>query len=792
MAMRPGVLPLLLLLSGPFMVVRVGGRDAETEPLLHKAIHGRHPHFDPARQDHEEPNIGALDVDTPTIDKNGNTIEEEVKEDDQQWDGVEQWDAGNDPFMRPDATILTKALQPGESPRNTEDDPVGKGVLTRRLEADVVVAGGGSAGSAAALAAARSGAKTVIIQGRGVLGGNMSSESKLHPVGADREGHRGVEWESEAREGGIIEEYTLQNSVDNPQRAASLHDLTLYDFFRERDNCTLLLNTWVIGATKVPSEDGKDWTVTEVLAENQEAQLQYIVTAKVFIDATGDGRLGAEADVPYIIGREGKDTFNESLADLHDDNETMGSSLAFTSKNYGRPMKFTPPRWATKYNDSDWEFRPIRSNNIDYGYWFIEVAWPYNMIRDNEMVRDRLMESVLGTWDYIKNSGKFPEAENLGLDWLEWWPCKREGRRFRGQYIMTQNDLLPDPFVEEENAHAPTFFWDRVSHAGWNLDLHAVKGVLDTAVPAYASYYIPYVYSTPLRSLVALNTTNVMLAGRLASFSHVVFGSQRVMKTCAAMGQATGTAAAYCALHDIEPWEIANHPDAVWSIQQQLLRDDQYIIGMYNQDPRDYARAARITASSEHSNATAKEVISGQTRAVDGRSGAAPEQRIDGTNRWISETVPAWLKFEWEHPIQDLALVELVFDTGMHRELTLTLKRSMWNRIVWGRPQPETVRDYSIEARLAAGADDQWRQVITVQGNFQRKRRHNVARQMAQIDPQKVGVESLRLVVSATNGIPHAHVFEIRVYGKDGLTPFPAKPQPQQQRPRRETKLWMR
>jgi len=609
----------------------------------------------------------------------------------------------------------------------------------------------------------------------------MSSESKLHPVGADREGHRGVEWESEAREGGIIEEYTLQNSVDNPQRAASLHDLTLYDFFRERDNCTLLLNTWVIGATKVPSEDGKDWTVTEVLAENQEAQLQYIVTAKVFIDATGDGRLGAEADVPYIIGREGKDTFNESLADLHDDNETMGSSLAFTSKNYGRPMKFTPPRWATKYNDSDWEFRPIRSNNIDYGYWFIEVAWPYNMIRDNEMVRDRLMESVLGTWDYIKNSGKFPEAENLGLDWLEWWPCKREGRRFRGQYIMTQNDILPDPLAEPSSVPAPTLYWDRVSHGGWNLDLHSIKGILDTHSAAYASYYLPWMYSTPLRSLVALNATNLMLAGRLASFSHVVFGSQRVMKTCAAIGQAAGTAAAYCAINGIDPKDITRNPAAVWSIQQQLLRDDQYIIGMYNEDPRDYAlKASEVTASSEWSNGTyngsAVQVLTGQTRAVFGDGGVHASQRIDNINRWVSAELPAWIALKWTTPIKDLTLVELVFDTGMHRTLMMSQKLSDMNRMVWGRPQPETVQNYDIQVQLASDSPDMWRTVAQIEGNYLRKRSHNVAAEVRQADTSGEGVKAVRIFVRSANGIDQARIFEVRVYGPEGLSKFPSMP----------------
>ncbi|CEM11298.1 unnamed protein product [Vitrella brassicaformis CCMP3155] len=694
-------------------------------------------------------------------------------------------------YSSPEATHLV--LHEGEEAR--PDDDVGAGLQDRVLECDVVVVGGGSAGTSAALAAARSGAKTVLIQSRGVLGGNASSESKLHMVGADKEGGRGHLMKTEAREGGIVEEYTVRNSVENPQRSVELHDLTLYKLFREEPNVQLILNAPMVSAVKEWEEGSGGWVVKQVTAENQEAQVRYIVKGKVFIDATGDGRLGAEAHVPYIIGRESRSHFGESLAEARSDNETEGSSFAFTSRDYGRPMTFTAPEWAMKFTSSDFKYRPIHSDILDYGYWWIEVAWPYSTIRDNEAIRDRLLEAVLGIWDYIKNSGNFPEAENLALDWIEWWPCKREGRRFRGLYIMTQNDILPDP--KQKPPPAPMLFDDRVSYGGWNLDLHNPKGIFDTSRPAFASHRLPYLYSTPLRSLIAQNATNLMLAGRLASFSHVVFGSQRVMKTAAAMGQASGTGAAYFALHGIPPADVGGHPDGVWSIQQQLLRDDQYIIGMYNQDPRDHAlRAAAVKASSFVANETfdgrPQLVVSGQTRAVHGYGGAAPSQRKEGVQRWVSEALPAWIALEWTTPITDIAQVELVFDTGMHRTLMLSMMLRDQHKMVWGRPQPETVRDYSIEARLAAGADDQWRQVITVQGNFQRKRRHNVARQMAQIDPQKVGVESLRLVVSATNGIPHAHVFEIRVYGKDGLTPFPAKPQPQQQRPRRETKLWMR
>ena len=112
---------------------------------------------------------------------------------------------------------------------------------------DILIAGGGMAGAACALAAARNGAKVILCQDRPVLGGNASSEIRMHMVGADCSGNRGTALETEAREGGIIEEIRLENTVHNPQRSASVFDLILYDKCRSEPNLTLMMNTAVIG-----------------------------------------------------------------------------------------------------------------------------------------------------------------------------------------------------------------------------------------------------------------------------------------------------------------------------------------------------------------------------------------------------------------------------------------------------------------------------------------------------------------------------------------------------------------
>src|SRR5436190_9774194 len=111
------------------------------------------------------------------------------------------------------------------------------------LAADILVAGGGVAGVCAAVAAARSGSKVILLHDRSRLGGNSSSEVKMHIVGADS--HRGRPgW----RESGLIEEFRLDDAANNPQRCWELWDLLLYDKVVSEPNIRLLLDTTLFAA----------------------------------------------------------------------------------------------------------------------------------------------------------------------------------------------------------------------------------------------------------------------------------------------------------------------------------------------------------------------------------------------------------------------------------------------------------------------------------------------------------------------------------------------------------------
>ena len=187
------------------------------------------------------------------------------------------------------------------------------------LACDVCVAGGGMAGVCAALAAARNGAKVVLVQDRSRLGGNSSSEVKMHIVGANcHTGRPG--W----REGGLLEEIRLDDAANNAQRCWELWDLLLYDKLVSEPNITLLLDTTLFAA------EVKDGRIESVTARCDRTEHLYHIHAKIFCDCTGDSRLALEAGAEMRVGHEARAEFGESLAAKGADKQTQGCSILFT------------------------------------------------------------------------------------------------------------------------------------------------------------------------------------------------------------------------------------------------------------------------------------------------------------------------------------------------------------------------------------------------------------------------------------------------------------------------------
>ncbi len=487
------------------------------------------------------------------------------------------------------------------------------------LTCDVLVAGGGLAGTAAAIAAARWGAITILCQDRPVLGGNASSEVRMHAVGADESGKRGCPLETEAREGGIIEEIRLENAVRNPQRSASVFDLILYEKCRAEPNIQLMLNTSI---TCVLVEDDR---ITKVIADRQSTEDRFHIAASVFVDCTGDGRLGAEAGAAYRVGREACTEFAEMRASAHSDEYCLGSTLLFQAKKHDRPMPFTPPPWARNFSEHDLKLRPHATGGVDqgleYGYWWVEWGGRLDTIKDNELIRDELLAIMLGVWDHIKN-GRDHGAERWALEWFGFLPGKRESRRFIGQRILTENDLM-----------STRYFHDAIAFGGWPIDTHPTEGIDALDKAPCEQVQVPFLYDIPLRACVSKNIHNLMFAGRNISATHLAFASTRVMATCAAVGQGVGTAAAYAARHRLDPSGLVASSAAMDAIQQRLLREDAFLIGLQNNGDRDLAQKARITASSEQLQGPVENITNGITRATHGTRGAPRDRSLHGTHR---------------------------------------------------------------------------------------------------------------------------------------------------------------
>ena len=591
------------------------------------------------------------------------------------------------------------------------------------LETDVLVAGGGLAGVCAAIAAARHGSKVVLVQDRSRLGGNSSSEVKMHVVGANQ--HTGRPgW----REGGLIEELRLADAVNNPQRSWELWDLLLYDKVMSEPNITLLLETVLYSAAV------KDGRITEVAARCDKSEHLYRIRARIFCDCTGDSRLGLEAGAEMREGREARSEFGESLAPEKADRQTLGSSILFTSRLYRTAMPFMAPKWARRITKEQLVHRKI--STWEYGYWWIEWGGDRDIIRDNERIRFELLAIVMGVWDYIKNSGDFPDSRNWAMDWVGMMPGKRGSRRLLGDHVLTQQNLMEGDFP------------DAVAIGGWAMDAHPPEGFDRPDLPPNTTLRPPEVYNIPLRSLYSRNIRNLMMAGRNISATYVAFTSARVMATCAVEGQAIGAAAAQCVEAGILPRALAGNPQQVARLQQALLRDDQTVRGLRNQDPLDLARQATVTASAEHGAAKAALVVDGFTRDIPDRRGEPAE-----VHHWaapVGEGKPAWIELRWATP-QRVSQVQITFDTGFRRQLTLTASDSQ-NRTLLRAAQPETVKSYAVVCKTPEG---ETRTVACVRNNFQRLNRHRF---------EPVVAQAVRLEISATNGDDYARVFEIRCY----------------------------
>lgn len=566
---------------------------------------------------------------------------------------------------------------------------------TQEHRVDFCVVGGGLAGMSAAIAASRRGAKVLLMQDRPVLGGNASSEIRMHVCGAHG---------ADNRETGLIEEIELENLYRNPRGSYSIWDSVLYEKARFQEGLTLLLNCSCLAAEADRGRIGRvrGWQLT--------TETMHKVHAELFADCSGDGILGAMGGAEFRIGREASSEFDEDIEPPVADRRTMGMSLLIQARQTDRPQEFIPPDWAYTYESDD--DLPNRGHEVPRtNFWWIELGGEGDSIADTEDLRDELLKIAFGVWDHIKNRGDHG-AEKWCLEWIGFLPGKRESRRFIGDHVLTQNDV-----------RAEGRFEDLVAYGGWTMDDHHPGGFAHPGKPTIF-HPAPSPYGIAYRCLYSRNVENLLFAGRNISATHAAMSSTRVMATCATLGQAVGTAAAIAVRDGLSPRGVGEQ--RIGELQQTLLEDDCYL-PWHRREVPEITRRGRLTASE-----------------------GEPEPLRNGVDRPVGEVdngwscrPGGWVEYAFDAPV-DLREARIVFDSDLNRP-----EKNQPSHYPLDTPPRRPPATLTRAFRIDVREGNAWRTAVRVEGNRQRLVRV----------PTDVRTTAVRLVPEETWGQPQAHLF---------------------------------
>ncbi len=397
-------------------------------------------------------------------------------------------------------------------------------------EFDFVVIGGGMAGTCAAIAAARLGVQVALVQNRPVLGGNNSSEVRVH-LGAR------INLEPYPALGNLVNEIGPEQGGNAQPKDYYQDDKKLQAVLNE-PNLSLYLNTH---ANQVEVKDNK---IVQVTAENIRTGQRMAFRAPLFADCTGDGTIGFLAGAEYMTGRESRDTFNEPTAPEKADSLTMGISVQWFSETGDGPSEFPDIAWGLPWSEE-------KSFAITRGDWDWETGMGKDMIRETEFIRDYGLLVVYSNWSFLKNHyidrQRFAKEK---LRWVAYIGGKRESRRLVGDYVLTENDLTERKLMPDGTA--PT---------SWTIDLHYPdpenqEKFDGEAFRSIAKHIKIYPYPIPFRCLYSKNIENLLMAGRDISVSHVALGTVRLMRTGGMMGEVVGMAASVCKQKNTTPRQI--------------------------------------------------------------------------------------------------------------------------------------------------------------------------------------------------------------------------------------------
>ena len=398
-------------------------------------------------------------------------------------------------------------------------------------EYDLVVVGGGVAGLSAAVSAARLGCKVALVHDRPILGGNNSSEVRVHLGGRI--------------EAGLYKELGNLQKEFGPLRGGNAKPGHFYEDHKKMEIVTKEKNITLFANYHAIKVEMAGHRIVSVTAKHNENSKELKFNAPVFADCTGDGSVGFWAGADYRMGREGRDEFGESTAPEIADKMTMGASVQWYSAEENKVSSFPEFNYGVDFNEKNFE-------EVTMGEWTWETGMNYDQIDQFERIRDYGLLVVYSNWSFLKNHFKDKEGKykNRRLDWVAYVSGKRESRRLMGDYVLKEDDLRKYVFHEDGTA-ATT----------WTIDLHYPNKKNSENFPgnefkSISKHIHIHPYPIPYRCLYSRNVDNLFMAGRNISVTHVALGTVRVMRTTGMMGEVVGMAAKICKEHRVLPRKV--------------------------------------------------------------------------------------------------------------------------------------------------------------------------------------------------------------------------------------------
>ncbi|GAA4445330.1 FAD-dependent oxidoreductase [Ravibacter arvi] len=410
---------------------------------------------------------------------------------------------------------------------------------------DVVVCGAGPAGVAAAIEAGRTGAKTLLLEVHGCLGGVWTSGN--------------LTWILDNKnKSGIVEE--IKNELR--QRGGSATVPTGNSFSFDAEHMKLLLEEMCLKAgvtirlfTRLVSTAGKDGRLTHVVTESKSGREAW--AGKIFIDCSGDGDLAARAGCGFDYGDsagQGQPMsmlclitgvhYQEIKEFIRDEADSKSGSQSKKRLEKAIIQGGHTPSYARPSIHPIFDDLHMLMANHEYGFkgtdaFQVTEATLRGRAEVHKIINS--LRSLGGSW---KNLRLVSTAEQIGV---------RESRRIHGLHTVSREDLIKG-----------ARYHDAVCRVTFGVDVHSVERSHENTTN-YNRGIPSKPYDIPLRALIAKDVKGLMMAGRCISGDFVAHSSYRVTGNAAIMGQAAGRVAAIAAQRSLLPQEV-RWTDVNWSV----------------------------------------------------------------------------------------------------------------------------------------------------------------------------------------------------------------------------------